>query len=71
MLIAPALTALTDERAAGLTENAATEPIPAAPAESTQAAMLKQTEALQHEFAAVQDSAGVPRDLGLLAISAP
>ena len=57
-LIAPALAAQPDVRAAGSTDNSAAEPTQAAAAESTQAAMRKQIEALQRKLAAVQESAG-------------
>ena len=50
---APALTAQSDVRAAGSTDNSAAEPSPAAAAESTQAAMRKQIEDSQRELEAV------------------
>ena len=55
---APALTTQPNVRAAGSTDNSAAGPTPAAATESTQAAMRKQNGALQHELAAVKESAG-------------
>ena len=63
---APALAAQPDVRAAGSADNSAVGPTPAVAAECT----LKQIEALQRELAAVQESAGVTRGLGVLTSSA-